>query len=258
MQQLARRTRERLSILDDKEDSPTSGYAMIRSGRQPDIFARLTPGQRNKVIASGNYLRFPRGATLFAQGDRHRSVFLVERGLVKTCYTSPGGREITLAYWQPGNLVGTPQVIDTSTYAHMWSGIAVTDTSAIGFGARQIRELMEHMPALAIGVIETLEFKGKCLSALVQMLGTRSVAERLGLLLNNLAILHGEKVETGISIGRPFTHEVLAQMVGASRQWVTMTLDRFRKDGLIEIGKGRTVTLRPQSNSGRTRIRARR
>jgi hypothetical protein len=30
-------------------------------------------------------------------------------------------------------------------------------------------------------------------------------------------------------------------MVGASRQWVTMTLDRFQSDGLIQIGRCRTI-----------------
>ena len=34
-------------------------------------------------------------------------------------------------------------------------------------------------------------------------------------------------------------------MVGASRQWVTMTLDRFQDQGIIRVGKRRTVILRP-------------
>jgi CRP-like cAMP-binding protein len=94
-------------------------------------------------------------------------------------------------------------------------------------------------------MVEALEFKGKCLSALVQMLGTRSVAERLAMLLFNLADLHGIKEKEGIVIGKPFTHEVLAQMVGASRQWVTMTLDRMRNEGLIRIGRSHTIILQP-------------
>jgi CRP/FNR family transcriptional regulator, cyclic AMP receptor protein len=105
---------------------------------------------------------------------------------------------------------------------------------------------MQRIPMFGIAVVETLEFKGKCLSALVQMLGTRSVAERLAMLLCNLAELYGVKEKEGIAIGEPFTHEVLAQMVGASRQWVTTTLDRMRNENLIRIGKCRTVILEPK------------
>lgn len=227
---------------------------VIRPGRQPNIFSNLTESQRNKVIAQGVYCRLGQGETLFAQGDHHRGVYLIETGLIRTFYTSPAGREITLAYWQPGNIVGTPQIFDPSI--HMWSGIAAVESSVLSFRGEQLRELMEKIPALAIGIVKALEFKGKCLSALVHMLGTRSVAERLGMLLYNLAELHGVQEPGGIAIGQPFTHEVLAQMVGASRQWVTMTLDQFQRDGLIRIGKCHTIIPKPQrllTRSGRAK-----
>ena len=102
---------------------------------------------------------------------------------------------------------------------------------------------MKAIPEFAIGMVEALEFKGKCLSALLQMLGTRSVSERLAMLLINLAELHGVEEDAGVAIGPPFTHEVFSQMVGASRQWVTMTLDRFQREGLIKIGRCKTVVL---------------
>jgi CRP-like cAMP-binding protein len=104
---------------------------------------------------------------------------------------------------------------------------------------------MQAIPQLAIGIVEALEFKGRCLSALLQMLGTRSVSERLSMLLANLAEIHGTDTGEGIAIGEPFTHEAFAQMVGASRQWVTMTLDRFQREGLIRISRCRTVILDP-------------
>jgi hypothetical protein len=34
-------------------------------------------------------------------------------------------------------------------------------------------------------------------------------------------------------------------MIGASRQWVTITLDRFQAEGVIRVGRCRTVLLRP-------------
>lgn len=245
MEYIANQRNERAALLRNESDADEikSSPALFRSGRQPNIFSKLTSSQRSKVVARGSYQRLSRGETLFAQGERHKGVYLIESGLIRTFYTSPAGREITLAYWQPGNLVGTPQIFDPSI--QMWSGVAVAETAVLAFRGQQLRELMEKIPSLAIGIVEALEFKGKCLSALVQMLGTRSVAERLSMLLYNLAELHGTKEEDGIAIGRPFSHEVLAQMVGASRQWVTMTLDRFQRDGLIRIGKCRTVVPRP-------------
>src|SRR5262249_2401607 len=231
------------SLLDVEPSAQTSQALGFRPAKQPNIFARLTTAQRNRVVARGVYLRLSEGETLFAQGEKHRGIYLVEHGLVRTFYTSPSGREITLAYWQAGNIVGTPQVF--STHLHQWSGIAATNTGVLFLRGEDLLQLIQRFPPFAVALIEALEFKGKCLSALVQMLGTRFVAERLAMLLYNLAELHGVKEKDGIAIGKPFTHEVLAQMVGASRQWVTMTLDRMRSDGLIRIGKCRTVVMEP-------------
>jgi CRP/FNR family transcriptional regulator, cyclic AMP receptor protein len=226
------------------ESSGTAAHALLfPTTKQPNIFARLSTSQRSRVIARGVRLHLSKGEALFAQGERHKGVYLIEGGLIRTCYTSPAGREITLAYWQPGNIVGTPQVFGTQ--AHQWSGIAAAETTALAFRGEDIFELIQRIPNFAIAVVETLEFKGKCLSALVQMLGTRSVAERLAMLLYDLAKLHGVKEKEGIAIGQPFTHEVLAHMVGASRQWVTMTLDSMQGNGLVRVEKRRIVILQP-------------
>lgn len=236
------------------EDSAISGHAYAqaselagrivayRGDRQLNILSKLSEQERVRVLSRGHRQKFLPGETLFAQGERHRGVFIVERGLVRTFYASPSGREITLAYWKPGNLVGTPLVLGSGI--HVWSGVAVEDAEVMAFRGSDLLYLMRAIPSLAVALVEALEFKGKCLSALVQMLGTRVVSERLTMLLANLGETHGVHEKDGIAIGAPFTHDVLAQMVGASRQWVTITLDRFQREGIIRVGRRKTVLLK--------------
>ena len=54
-----------------------------------------------------------------------------------------------------------------------------------------------QIPTLAIGIIEGLTFKGKCYSALAQMLGTRSITERLAHLLLHLVDTYGVEDAAG-------------------------------------------------------------
>ena len=246
----ANRLQPSKDIRNGESDTRAAGFAgrtvAYRSNRQPNILAKLSDAERALVLRRGKRQKFSRGQTLFAQGDGHHGVFIVETGLIRTFYASPSGREITLAYWKPGNIVGTPTVLGTDSY--MWSGIAAEDTSVLAFNGNDLHALMRKIPSLAIGMVEELEFKGKCLSALVQMLGTRDVSARLSMLLNNLGETHGERDKGSISIGSPFTHEVFAQMVGASRQWVTITLDRFQREGIIRVGRRKTVLLKHHNN----------
>jgi CRP-like cAMP-binding protein len=101
-----------------------------------------------------------------------------------------------------------------------------------------------QIPALGVGLIEGLSFKGKCYSALVQMLGTRSVTDRLAHLLLHLVDAYGIKVPDGTLIGAAFTHADLAHMVGATRQWVTISLQRLQEQGVVACRKSQIIVRR--------------
>jgi len=209
----------------------------------PDILKRLEKRDLALVMSRGHRLHLTSKEILFFQGDRHKGIFIIQSGLVRTYYTSTSGREITLAYWQPGNFVGGPDVFGESI--HMWSGVAVRDTDVVMLPGSEIRGLMERIPEFAVALVEALVFKGKRFSTLVQLLGTRSIAERLSHLLLALSSFYGVSKEGGIAIAADFTHEDLAHMVGASRQWVTTTLDRLQEKGVVRIRKRQVIILRP-------------
>ena len=151
-------------------------------------------------------------------------------------YTAASGREITLAYWLSGNFVGGPEIFGTGF--HVWSGTAVRDTTALMLAGIELRALVGRIPALSIGIIEGLIFKGACYSLLAQMLGTRSVGERMVLVLRRLAHLYGTAEGDGTMIAMPFTHDDLAHMVGATRQWVSMTFRRLAEQGVLRVRRG--------------------
>jgi CRP-like cAMP-binding protein len=157
-------------------------------------------------------------------------------------YTAPSQREITLAYWHPGNFVGGPEVFGEGV--HQWTGVASSNSSVVHLPGKKLRELVIEVPNLAIGLIEGLTFKGKCYSALAQMLGTRSITERLAHLLLHLVDLYGVKTPDGMLIGAAFTHADLAHMVGATRQWVTISLKRLHDKHVLAVGKSKIVVRR--------------
>jgi CRP/FNR family cyclic AMP-dependent transcriptional regulator len=203
----------------------------------------LTDQEISVVISKGTRKVLYRGASLFSQGSPHDGIYLIETGRMRVFYTAPSGREITLAYWHPGNFIGGPEVFGGGT--HIWSGTAATNSSVLHLPAATLRSLIIQIPAFAIGIIEGLAFKGKCYSAMAQMLGTRSVTERLAHLLLHLAELYGVPEEGGLAIAAPFTHADLAHMVGATRQWVTIGLRRLTDQGVITSKKSDIVICRP-------------
>jgi CRP-like cAMP-binding protein len=203
-----------------------------RTGGPTPLFQGLTEAEIAKVVGAGKRKILYRGSTLFSQGSPQDGIYLVETGRIKVFYLGPSGREITLAYWHPGNFVGGPDVFNKGI--HVWSGVAAVNSSVLHLPGSVLRDLVTRIPALAIGVIQGLSFKGRCYSALAQMLGTHSPTERLAHLLLHLMDLYGVREPRGVFIAAAFTHADLAHMIGVTRQWVTMTFKRYAELGIVQ------------------------
>lgn len=204
---------------------------------------RLTPVELEHVGAAGRPLSFKSGEPIFFQGTRHEGVFLIHEGRVHVFYTAPSGRQITLAYWTRGHFIGGPEICGGGI--HMWSGEALEDCQVTLLPGAALEALVTQVPNFALCLIEGLVAKGRCYSAMAQMLGTRSVVERLAQFLVNLSELYGIPEGDAIIINHRITHDQIAAMVGSTRQWVTMTLSRFEKGGIVSTNGRRIRIDRP-------------
>jgi CRP/FNR family cyclic AMP-dependent transcriptional regulator len=200
-----------------------------------NFFDRLSAEQQRSVRRLARPLAVPRGKTVFRQGAPHAGIYLIEEGVVRSYYTFPSGREITLAYWTRGHFVGGPEIFGGGE--HIWSGEAVENVRLLHLSGDALRTLTLRTPQFAIALVEGLVAKSKCYSALVHMLGTRSATERLAQLLIILGKAYGRSDGNRLVIEHRVTHNQLATIIGATRQWVTVTLDRFRRKGIISVGR---------------------
>lgn len=194
---------------------------------------RLSAEQKSQVYDAGRTILVPQGSMVFSQGEPHDGVFIIRRGQVRVYYTAPSGREITLAHWTPGHFIGGPDI--SGGGPHIWSGVALEDCVVTALPGAALQKLLVEMPTFALALIDGLIAKGKCYSSMAQMLGTRSVIERLAQYLLNLSELHGVADGDTIIINRKITHDQIAAMVGSTRQWVTMMLKRFQAKRIIGI-----------------------
>src|SRR5262249_48040884 len=141
---LTGRAEERMQLnaaVAQRESAPAPRPPSSRAGRQqalllsenatllagpPPPFQWLSPRERELVLSPGRRRVLNRGQTLFTQGTAHEGIYLIESGRIRVFYNAPSGREITLAYWYPGNFVGGPDIFGTSV--HLWSGVAINNS----------------------------------------------------------------------------------------------------------------------------------
>ena len=84
--------------------------------------------------------------------------------------------------------------------------------------------------------------------------GIKTAGRRYGFTLSDVGyLMHGTTIATnavlerklprGVLIAAPFTHQEMANMIGSTRETVTLTLGDLRKKGVIEIDRRRIVVL---------------
>ncbi len=229
-------------------DPATAGILLAESetmlGRPQNFVERLPPQDREAVRRIGTTRQLARSEMLFAQGQYQDGIVVVEQGLIRSFYTAPSGRQITLAYWHPGNFVGGPHLFGGSC---MWSAVAARKSIVTYLPGAALRALAREVPDLALELIDALSFKARCYSSLAQMLGTRSLHERLVHVLMHLATTHGIAERDGqISVAVAFSHAEIANLIGSTRQWVTISLNRLQKRGIISQRRGIMIIRKPE------------
>lgn len=206
----------------------------------------LRAEDRESVTALGTQSNVDKGDRVFNQGEPHVGIWIIESGRVRTYYAGPTGREITLACWTSGHFVGGPEVFGGGR--HVWSADVLDDNTSLLFvSGASLRNLVYEVPDVAIALIEGLVAKGKAYSALIQMLGTRSVSGRLQQLLLILAYNHSREETDGLVIARTMTNEQIATIVGATRQWVTQSLENLQRKGVLSVSRKEIVVHHPES-----------
>ena len=208
------------------------GDAAISDG----LVVGLSDIESEMLFRSGRTRTYLAGEHVFRQGEAHTGIFIIRSGLVRVYYAAPSGREITLAHWSPPNFVGGPELFGRGT--HQWSGVTLEASELQLIPGNELRALATSSPTLALNLLDGLSGKARCYSLVLQMLGTRSVLERLAYLILTLA----REREGTLKVDRRLSHASIATVIGSTRQWVSMALRRFRKDGSIDLDdEGRII-----------------
>ena len=106
-----------------------------------NFLERLSPQEWRAVRRKGSAITIDAGKNVFLQGDQHNGIWVMEEGIVRTYYTAPSGRQLTLAYWTAGHFVGGPELFGGGE--HVWSADVTQDARLLYLPAAAIRGLIE-------------------------------------------------------------------------------------------------------------------
>jgi CRP-like cAMP-binding protein len=210
-----------------------------------EVFAKLRPERFGDLAAACELVRFARRDRLAAQAGEAESLYVVASGRVRIARPMRDGRALTVAYREPGDLLGETALAPEAGYASI--AIAVEPVEAIKIALRSFRELLAQSPELFDALLALMVARRIDAERRVQSLLSGSVESRVAQFLLDAADRSGVPDERGLLVGARYTHQEIADYVGSTRETVTLTLGEMRRKELLAFDHRRIVLLRPQA-----------
>ena len=209
--------------------------------REDRLFCNLPPASVRRLSEITSPSSYPKGATLFVEGQAARGVFILCAGRVKLSTSSIDGRTLIVRISEPGEVLGLPATVTGTPYELTADVIEPTQANFISRGDF-LSFLCEH-GEVSLRVAQQLGETYHAAVAEMRSIGlSHSAGEKLARFLLDWCANYGDgKAEIRAKL--TLTHEEIAQMIGASRETVTRLFADFKKKKLLQV-KGSTITIK--------------
>ena len=171
------------------------------------------------------------GEVLFQKGDPGDALFGVRRGQIRIETGASDGSRLTLNFMGPGDLFGEVAVLDGQSRTA--DATASEATELFILRREDFLNFLEHEPKVAIKVIMLLCQRIRWQSERMEESVLQPLPARLARRLCALGADFGSEVH--------ISQEQLGVCVGAGRESVNRQLQSWRKDGILDLQRGRIL-----------------
>lgn len=186
---------------------------------------------------------YPKGATLFVEGEMPRGVFILCTGRAKLTTSSSEGKTLIMKITEPGEILGASAAILGKPYevsAEMMEPSQVNFIRLADFLA-----LLEKHPDACLRTAQQLSAKYHDAQREVRSLGlSQTTSEKLARLILGWSV-RGEETPKGLRLEVLLTHEEIGQMLGTTRETVTRLLGDLKRKRIIEVNGSNVYVTRP-------------
>lgn len=196
------------------------------------LFRDLDDYELEKIVDISISREWKKNSHVFLQGDPLENVYFINDGKVKIYKSDANGREQIVAILKKGEMF--PHVGFFRKGGYPGYSEVLEPASLVVVPISQFEKVLVENPHLSIKVFKVLGEKIVDLQERLEAQILNNTYEQIIKLLIRLGELHGEKQEDGtIVLKSDFTNKDLANMIGTTRETVSRTLTKLKKDELI-------------------------
>ncbi len=181
-----------------------------------------------------------RRRVIYLPGDPGNSVYFVNGGRVKISRVTRDGKELTLAYRGPGEIFGELCLVDGGPRQEMAE--AMENALITELPLEEFSRILSTQAAMGLQLVKILCERLRDLESKVEDLVYRDVNAKLAELLLQFGKDYGVDDARGTLVAVKVTHQEMANLIGSTRETVSLTLSQFKRKQLITT-EGRKIIL---------------
>ncbi len=186
----------------------------------------------------------PRGTSLYKQGQPVESLFLIEEGLLKLTRSNEQREAIIVAVSGPGQVVGE-EALAPDSKEYFTDAAALTPLTAVRIPRASLVETLSRNPVLSTTLVSYLLSRKMDLVTKVELLCLHDVEYRILHYIQQLSSLVGNN--NGEESQIPITQLELADLVGATRETTSTTLNQLERRGVIKLSRRLLIVPSPET-----------
>src|ERR1700730_11779462 len=164
-------------------------------------------------------VEYRRGQVIYDEQHPSSGLYLVAQGRVKVSITIEDGSQTVTGIFCGDDFFGACALLGPTE--HQERATALETTTLMSWTPEEIEEQIQRQPKLGMALIQLMVERCLDYEERLQSLALDKTPERVGLTLVRFAQRLGTKGPDGASRIPPFTHQLLSEYVGTSREIVT-------------------------------------
>ena len=213
-------------------------HAKLAELQGPDsIFSGLSLEDWSDIASRAVQINFAKGKELLVQGDPGDIMLILAEGTARVSMLTAGGREIVLAYAEPGAVLGEIALLDGGERTA--SVVATSAGSALQLGRNAMRDFAASHPDFAWSLLQQLARRLRTADQTIESDRAYASGPRLARYLKRLIRKDSVDAEHKVELSQT----ELGNFAGMSREHINRQLRSWEESGIIALEQGRVRVL---------------
>lgn len=211
--------------------------------KKMDIFKGLSDEQYAIIDKDSVFKAIKKHETVPFKGTADHYIYFLKQGKIKIMKFMPDGRAITLDILKEGTLFGEMGLMLDNYYGEDYIAEALENSLLCVMKRENFDRLINSNPSLSKKITKIVGLRIKKIENKLADLLYSTVEERLAKTLFNLSEEFGVYEQNNLVLKIKLTHHDIADLVASTRETVTVVLNRFKRDRIIDSKNKHIIVL---------------